>query len=742
MADRIVERPLGDLKFGDWIAVQAGQNAVRELVHLPPVTGLNTFRQRSRSGRADVRQAQRPIRVPARLDPNLAWLLGYYVGNGTTRKSGAVRICVPTPKVGLVTGYVKRTFGFTPRACRTGRATDKALHLSLGTQVGKVFRALGLGRKEAAKCRIPDVVLRSTEKVVRAFLSGLWGADGYRPKPAGNKPYLVTVYPRLAEEVAVLIYWIGDYARIHRVDSRKYLPDVPYRVRVQYRVEWHDARHRERDAGGGPARAAEVPLSFHLTPDLRAAGGGQRGWRRGSVPRARLRRFDPGHPLLRDDVYYVRVEAVRKLGRRTVYDAMNEPTHTLSLNGVLAHNCSWGSATASKIHTFSLERLRAEMEWIAAREIAFVYSASANFGQLPRDTEIAGMLADVRRRTGFPKKWFSNTAKNSTSRIYDIFKILHDAGLAKAATLSPQTWDKDTLVTIKRSNIKPKTYQDLQKMFTDAGILTYSEILCGLPGETLDSFCAGIDAEIEMGQHDGITIYPLRVLPGTEMAEPMYRAAHGIVTRRTPILANHADLSASTVGPVEFEESVIATSTMPLQDYRTASLVSWFVQAFFGLGLARFPLLWLKEQHGVPATRFARWCLSHVKVWPAPLASEYHRASAQILEMTGALAVEMPPADWNDLSVFPKIRWPLEEATWLALSLDRDETFRALFRLIYWFCHLAPTTGIRGLGEAIDRNKRELIHWSTDPEYRDPADFAKFRLWYGRRGKSLLRGDP
>lgn len=352
------------------------------------------------------------------------------------------------------------------------------------------------------------------------------------------------------------------------------------------------------------------------------------------------------------------------------------------------------------------------MKWLSSNKIAFVYGADANWGQLPeRDLELTRELVRLKKETGFPHTYFVNSAKNATERIYDIAKLLQEAGLAKGATLSMQSWDKNTLTQIKRSNIRLKTYTDLQAKFKSTGTPTYSELIVGLPGETFDSFCAGIDQSIEAGCHDGLAIYPCRVLPGTEMAKPAYRAKHGIVTNMTAILANHADLTTKDVGPVEYEETIVATKTMPAEDLLLAHRVSWFVQAFFCMGLARYPLLWLVE-HGTSVTTFARWFLNRTegKDW------EHVRP--------------------EDLVLFPTVRWPPEEATWLALSLDRSEYFEELIDVLRVFCGSEDRslTESTGLFAEVQRNRRDLIHWGDE----DPATFAREQVWYGRRGGSFL----
>ncbi|MBI3724388.1 cobalamin B12-binding domain-containing protein, partial [bacterium] len=53
----------------------------------------------------------------------------------------------------------------------------------------------------------------------------------------------------------------------------------------------------------------------------------------------------------------------------------------------------WGSAIASKVFPFDMERLAREVEWFAERRIEFVFCADANFGILPRDPDIVKPVA-------------------------------------------------------------------------------------------------------------------------------------------------------------------------------------------------------------------------------------------------------------------------------------------------------------------------------------------------------------
>ena len=405
--------------------------------------------------------------------------------------------------------------------------------------------------------------------------------------------------------------------------------------------------------------------------------------------------------------------------------------------------CDWGSATNAKIAQFPEDRLLAELAWFADHKIDFIYCADANWGILPRDFALTEKIAAQRRERGYPRSFFVNYPKNSTRKIFDLAKMLHDEGLCKGATLSMQSNDPQTLANIKRSNIKLDTYRELQKLYNDAGVPTYTELIVGLPGETLDTFCAGIDAAIDAGASDGVFIYPCRVLPGTEMADPLYRQAHGLVTRMTPILANHADIGAANVGPTEYEETVIGTSTMPTLNWVTAMEVSWFIQSFFCLGLARYPLLWLKEKHGVTVTKFARWFLAQMEAdmdqrnwWTngSRLWQERRRVGFYVND----LWLNVTPEYLHDLEEFPKIRWPIEEASLLALLAHRDAAFVEIGQIFATFC-TAHNVDATGTLRAVDENKKRLAHWTTDREFKTPMEFARHRIWFGRRGGSLLR---
>ena len=90
--------------------------------------------------------------------------------------------------------------------------------------------------------------------------------------------------------------------------------------------------------------------------------------------------------------------------------------------------------------------------------------------------------------------------------------------------------DPETLLTIKRSNLKYDTLSAFIKRYQSEGIDTYTEVILGLPGETYKSFKDGIESLLEASAHDSLWIYRCSVLPNAPMNDLDYKTKHKIKT--------------------------------------------------------------------------------------------------------------------------------------------------------------------------------------------------------------------
>ncbi len=262
--------------------------------------------------------------------------------------------------------------------------------------------------------------------------------------------------------------------------------------------------------------------------------------------------------------------------------------------------CDWGSSTQSRVYQFNVDRLKREADWFAEHEIDFVFCCDANFGILPRDVEIAQYVADVKRAKGFPSALSVQNTKNATERAYQVQKILSDSGLNKGVTISMQSVDKTTLKNIKRENISLESYQELQRRFTRDRVETYTDLILGLPGETYQSFKAGIATVIENGQHNRIQFNNCTILPNAEMGDPEYQRQHGIVTIESDIINIHGSLADASNEILEKQQLVIATATTPREDWVKTRAYCWMTALLHFDKVLQIPIILTRELAGMP----------------------------------------------------------------------------------------------------------------------------------------------
>src|SRR5262249_34978556 len=91
--------------------------------------------------------------------------------------------------------------------------------------------------------------------------------------------------------------------------------------------------------------------------------------------------------------------------------------------------CDWGQAVHARVYELPLERVHAELEWIARRGLPYVYIADANFGIRPRDRQIVQRLADLRRAHDAPVFCYFHLTKNATESNLATVAALHAGGV-------------------------------------------------------------------------------------------------------------------------------------------------------------------------------------------------------------------------------------------------------------------------------------------------------------------------
>ena len=267
-----------------------------------------------------------------------------------------------------------------------------------------------------------------------------------------------------------------------------------------------------------------------------------------------------------------------------LFDGIIAANPDVEWNGTLETNrgcpfqctfCDWGSLTYSKVKHFGLERVFDELEWMAQHRVGFISITDANFGMFPeRDNMIADKIIEVQERYGYPKTFSVAWAKNQKREVVDIVKkLLNAPGFNQGLTLSVQSLDVDVLENIRRRNMEMNKLEEVFELCEQRNIPTYTELILGLPGESLASWKENFWRLFRMGNHTGLTVFQAQLLENAEMnllQKKMYRITSQRVT----------DYFSGSYSNEHIEEGIdIVTGTrdMPYDVMLDAEIFSWYI---------------------------------------------------------------------------------------------------------------------------------------------------------------------
>jgi len=195
---------LDEFKVGDRVAVVSGYPCiVRRLVmtHWDPISS----RQTSRS---------RVARLPRDVTPQLGELLGYVLGDGWVDRYrfGFAVADGEFDILGHLCNIAEELFGIRPRVrATTGKGRKVLVHRAVIQNKSIAQNLIFLREK-----RVPDLILRSGDRVVSSFLRWLYEADGtvFSSKRGCGAIGLKAKNIELLRDVQVLLLRFGVHSRI------------------------------------------------------------------------------------------------------------------------------------------------------------------------------------------------------------------------------------------------------------------------------------------------------------------------------------------------------------------------------------------------------------------------------------------------------------------------------------------------------------------------------------------------
>jgi radical SAM superfamily enzyme YgiQ (UPF0313 family) len=272
--------------------------------------------------------------------------------------------------------------------------------------------------------------------------------------------------------------------------------------------------------------------------------------------------------------------------------------------------CDWGSALVNKVNKLELDRVIKEIEWVGSKKIPYVYATDANFGIFfQRDMEIARSFVDISKRRGFPSTLVLNWTKNSHDRIIDLAEVFAEGKVITNVTLSFQSFNENVQRAILRDNIKVDVYRKLKASFHLKKLPTYTELILGLPEETLETFMEGIDQALSPRLEDQLSIYLCVILENTHLQLPEIIERYGVESRECAVGLNRRRFKYPRFG---VDEIVVATRAMPLSDWKRAYEIAFACTTLYNLRVAFFVIVFLNHEFGIKVTDFIRFVIDAV----------------------------------------------------------------------------------------------------------------------------------
>jgi hypothetical protein len=264
--------------------------------------------------------------------------------------------------------------------------------------------------------------------------------------------------------------------------------------------------------------------------------------------------------------------------------------------------CDWGSLTYNKVKKFELERVFAELDWIG-EHCGFVTITDANFGMfVERDNMIVDKLIEVQKRWGKLESFSMTWAKNQKNEVVDIVKklITESPNFGQGLTVSVQSMDNDVLENIKRRNLDQHKIDEIFALCDRNNIPVYTELILGLPGETVESWKEAFWKIFRAGNHGGINILQCQLLENAEMnllQKKLYKL------ESVPVY----DYMSGSYGDVDLNESidvVVSTKTIPRETMLDTLVWSSFIQTFHINGLSTYIARYLAKQQNIDYSKF------------------------------------------------------------------------------------------------------------------------------------------
>lgn len=293
--------------------------------------------------------------------------------------------------------------------------------------------------------------------------------------------------------------------------------------------------------------------------------------------------------------------------------------------------CDWGGTTYGKVQQFGLERVIEDIDWMVNNRVGYIFLTDANFGMFgERDIYLAGLLREAGQN---PKSRIDDIviqySKNSNENVFKVAEALGEF-CKRGITISAQSMNQPTLKAVKRKNLSIKNYAQHMELAKKYKVRTYTEMILGLPEETLESWKEGFATILENGQHESIDIWFCQVFGNTELNSALSREVYGIETVKAEDYLSFTNTKHSNI--TEIVEIINKTNTMSTKDIVEAYLYSWMIVQFHINGFSQLISKYYRNIKNISYREFYDKLFEHVKNDSKLFGDHYHSLYNRLYE--------------------------------------------------------------------------------------------------------------
>ena len=237
--------------------------------------------------------------------------------------------------------------------------------------------------------------------------------------------------------------------------------------------------------------------------------------------------------------------------------------------------CVDGADTVNRVNQFGLERVSSELDYIGKHipnNVHSLHISDLNFGMYPRDLEICDDIVAIQKKYDYPHKIISTTGKNKKERIIQAIEKLNGT---MSLSMSVQSMDEQILKNIRRSNISVDHMLALQPAIKKVGLVTDSEVILALPGETYQTQITTL-RKLLAAKLDFVEVYSCMLLNGSELNTPEQRKKWNFQTKFR-ILPRDFTTLRNGKNVIETEEIVVGSNTLSFEEYIELRTLSFSV---------------------------------------------------------------------------------------------------------------------------------------------------------------------